>query len=147
MVLALLACAAAFVFINLPSDTNITLPESDGANSSLSAFLVVASIMVYVAAYAVGMGNVPWQQSELFPLNVRGPGSGVATATNWASNFIVGITFLPMLRVLSPSLTFAVYAGVCAVGWVAVWRIYPETNGLSLEETGELLRDGWGVRR
>jgi SP family myo-inositol transporter-like MFS transporter 13 len=147
MVLALLACAAAFVFINLPSDTNITLPESDGANSSLSAFLVVASIMIYVAAYAVGMGNVPWQQSELFPLNVRGPGSGVATATNWASNFIVGITFLPMLRVLSPSLTFAVYAGVCAVGWVAVWRIYPETNGLSLEETGELLRDGWGVRR
>ena len=65
---------------------------------------------------------------------------------NWASNFAVGITFLQMLDGLGPSVTFIVYGLVCAIGWVAVWFIYPETKGLSLEETGELLRDGWGVR-
>jgi len=27
-----------------------------------------------------------------------------------------------------------------------IWRIYPETKGLSLEEVGELLANGWGVK-
>ena len=66
---------------------------------------------------------------------------------NWASNFAVGITFLQMLDGLGPSVTFVVYGVFCAVGWVAVWFVYPETKGLSLEETSELLKDGWGVRR
>lgn len=38
-----------------------------------------------------------------------------------------------------------VYATVCAVGWVVIWGIYPETRGLGLEEVGGLLKDGWGV--
>lgn len=31
-------------------------------------------------------------------------------------------------------------------GWIAVWWIYPETVGLSLEEATGLLEHGWGVR-
>jgi SP family myo-inositol transporter-like MFS transporter 13 len=80
-------------------------------------------------------------------LNVRSLGSSLSTATNWGSNFIIGVTFLPMLDILSPSWTFVVYAVVCLVGWFLIWYIYPETKGLSLEETGELLKDGWGVEK
>ncbi len=90
---------------------------------------------------------MPWQQSELFPLSIRSLGSSISTATNWGGNFVVGITFLQMLDGLGPGWTFVVYGIVCGVGWVLIWFIYPETNGLSLEETGELLKDGWGVRR
>jgi MFS transporter, SP family, solute carrier family 2 (myo-inositol transporter), member 13 len=57
----------------------------------------------------------------------------------------VGLTFLPMMQWLSPSWTFALYALVCALGWIAVWRIYPEMSGLGLEEVKGLLADGWGV--
>jgi SP family myo-inositol transporter-like MFS transporter 13 len=64
---------------------------------------------------------------------------------NWGSNFVVGITFLQALEWAGPSWTFVLYAMVCLVGWFAIWLIYPETKGLSLEETGELLKDGWGV--
>lgn len=154
MVLALLACAAAFNYITLPSDTNATNPSASAAAhdavptaARTAPLLVVAAIVLYVAGYALGLGNVPWQQSELFALRIRALGSGIATAVNWAANTLVGLTFLLMLDGLGPSWTFAIYAGVCVVGWVAVWLVYPETNGLSLEETGELLRDGWGVRR
>ena len=108
--------------------------------------LVLASVMVYVGAYALGLGNVPWMQSELFPLNVRSLGSGLSTSTNWGANFVVGLTFLPMMEFLTPAWTFVVYAVVCVAGWLCIWRIYPETKGLSLEETGALLADGWGVR-
>ena len=110
------------------------------------AAIILASIMLYVAAYAMGLGNVPWMQSELFPLAVRSLGSGVATATNWGANFIIGLTFLPLMDALSPSWTFVLYAGICTVGLGLIWRIYPETSGLSLEEATALLENGWGVR-
>jgi SP family myo-inositol transporter-like MFS transporter 13 len=108
--------------------------------------IVLASVMLYVGAYALGLGNVPWMQSELFPLSVRSMGSGLSTSTNWGANFIVGLTFLPMMEFLTPAWTFVIYSGICVTGWVLIWRIYPETKGLSLEETGALLVDGWGVR-
>ena len=51
-----------------------------------------------------------------------------------------------MMELLTPSWTFGAYAAICAVGWVAVWLIYPETMGLDLEDVGTLLKEGWGVK-
>jgi SP family myo-inositol transporter-like MFS transporter 13 len=104
-------------------------------------------MVLYVAAYAVGLGCVPWQQSELFSLRVRSLGSGFATATNWSSNFVIGLTFLPMMKWAGPTATFVVYALICCAGWIIVWNIYPETAGLELEAISELLRNGWGVEK
>lgn len=145
MIAGLVLCALAFNFIHLPTPRHDAVENETGNGATFWAFLILLSMVVYVCGYAVGMGPVPWQQSELFPLSVRSLGSGLATATNWGSNFIVGLTFLPMMEVLTPVWTFAAYAGVCVVGWWCVWRIYPETMGLGLEEVGGLLADGWGV--
>lgn len=151
MIVGLVLSAVAFFFVgSLPSDTKGVNPPVQGGLPTLQrwpALVILAAIMLYVAGYAIGLGNVPWQQSELFPLSVRSLGSGVATSTNWGSNFVVGLTFLPMMEWLSPSLTFLIYAGVCVLGWAAIWCIYPETTGLSLEETGLLLSNGWGVQK
>lgn len=148
MVVALVVCA--FSFSSMDDKWNSEPPtgrqENDDSASSLLPLAILLCLTVYTAAYALGLGNVPWQQSELFPLNVRSLGSGLATATNWGSNFIIGLTFLPMMEWISPSWTFALYALVCVVGWVAVWAIYPEMSGLGLEEVKGLLADGWGVR-
>ena len=102
-------------------------------------------MVVYVCGYATGLGNVAWQQSELFPLSVRSLGSGLATATNWGCNFVVGLTFLPMMEFLTPAWTFAIYGFVCVLGWVCCWGIYPETKGLGLEDVRGLLMDSYGV--
>ena len=50
------------------------------------------------------------------------------------------------MQQLTPPGTFALYAAICAVGWVAIWALYPETAGLGLEEVKGLLKDGWGVK-
>jgi len=50
-----------------------------------------------------------------------------------------------MMERLTPTWTFVTYAVVCALGWVVIWLIYPETMGLDLEDVGALLKDGWGV--
>lgn len=147
MILALCCCALSFSSMDVPWGS-LSPPEgqSDSDNPhTLYSFLVLCCLTVYTAAYAFGIGNVPWQQSELFPLNVRSLGSGLATATNWGSNFIVGLTFLPMMEWLSPTWTFVIYAGVCVVGLGAIYMVYPEMSGLDLEEVKGLLSDGWGV--
>ena len=152
MSIGLLLCSVGFHFITMPSDFNSKNPSSSSAHEEIplsertAPLLVLASVMLYVAAYALGLGNVPWMQSELFPLNVRSLGSGLSTSTNWGANFVLGLTFLPMMEFLTPTWTFVIYAILCTGGWLCIWRIYPETKGLSLEETGALLADGWGVR-
>lgn len=145
MMLGLLLSAFGFSFITLGETSEAKAEEEGNSGAGSAASMILVSIMIYVAAFAIGLGNVPWMQSELFPLSVRSLGSGVATATNWGSNFVIGLTFLPLMDALSPSWTFVLYAGICAVGYVLIWRIYPETAGLSLEEATALLENGWGV--
>ncbi|KAI0420442.1 putative MFS myo-inositol transporter [Xylaria grammica] len=141
MAFGLLATAFGF-----SASGTLTVAARGNELTQSGAIFILINIMLYVAAYALGLGNVPWMQSELFPLNVRSLGSGLATATNWLANFIVGLTFLPLMDALGAPWTFALYSVVCIVGWVAVWCIYPETVGLSLEEATGLLEHGWGVR-
>ncbi|KAK2024625.1 general substrate transporter [Colletotrichum zoysiae] len=150
MIAGLMLAAYGFSFIDLRPETAATSEGGKGEGAGTdrgAAVLILISIMGYVAAYALGLGNVPWMQSELFPLAVRSIGSGVSTATNWGANFVVGLTFLPLMDALSPSWTFVLYAMLCLVGYGLIWRIYPETSGLSLEEATNLLENGWGVRR
>jgi SP family myo-inositol transporter-like MFS transporter 13 len=147
MVLTLLICAIAFSRLNMPKSLLFLRDDKgDSPDDSPMPLIILLSLTCYTAAYATGLGNVPWQQSELFPLTVRSLGSALATATNWASNFIIGFTFLPMMELLSPGWTFVIYSAVCAGGWFCVWSIYPEMSGLSLEEVKDLLQNGWGVK-
>ncbi|RYN74245.1 Myo-inositol transporter 1 [Alternaria alternata] len=143
MIIGLALCAIAFLFINLPTEE--ASATAIAGNNKIWPLIILFSMITYVAGYAIGMGNVPWQQSELFPLSVRSLGSAMSTATNWGSNTFIGITFLPMMNVFTPVGTFALYAGVCMIAEIVIWRIYPETAGLGLEDVGGLLKDGFGV--
>ena len=154
MAVGLLLCSVGFLFIHMPtnesgasSSTLSSRAEDDALSTNTAPLVVLASVMLFVAAYALGIGNISWMQSELFPLNVRSLGSGISTTMNWSANFVVGLTFLPMMEFLTPAFTFVIYAGVCVVGWLFILRIYPETKGLSLEEMGALLANGWGVKK
>jgi SP family myo-inositol transporter-like MFS transporter 13 len=147
MIAGLVACSIAYECLGRPTlraePSNSTM---DPDVQSPWAIVILIALIVYVCGYAIGIGNIAWQQSELFPLSVRSLGSGLATATNWGSNFIVGLTFLPMMEYLTPAWTFAVYALICTIGWICAWRIYPETKGMGLEDVRLLLKDSYGVQ-
>lgn len=145
MIGGLILCSIAFIFLDIPpsQDQMVTIITP---LPSFWAILILIAMVIYVCGYAIGIGNIAWQQSELFPLSVRSLGSGLATATNWGSNFLVGLTFLPMMQYINPEWTFFTYAVICALGWACAWRIYPETKGLGLEDVRGLLMHGWGVK-
>jgi SP family myo-inositol transporter-like MFS transporter 13 len=138
MVIGLILAAVGFSWMPVgpPKAPERVLAREAGTESvnTSAAATILVSIMVYVAAYAIGLGNVPWMQSELFPLSVRSLGSGIATATNWGANFIIGLTFLLLMDTLTPSWTFVLYAGICGIGYGLIWAIYPEMSGVSLEQ-------------
>ena len=145
MAVSLLLVAVMFRFVDLDRTVRAPAVQGDIPAPGLPHYLIVVALLLYVSSYATGLGPVPWQQSELFPLSVRSLGSSLSTATNWGLNTIVGLTFLPMMQGLTPTWTFVVYAVVCVVGWVAIWWCYPETMGMEIEEIGGLLQEGWGV--
>lgn len=149
MVAGLVLCAVAFNFVDLSGEedaSSFITPFTPSLESDKTwPTIILLAMILYVAGYAIGLGNVPWQQSELFPLSVRSLGSALATATNWGSNTLIGLTFLPMMEFFTPTGTFALYALVCVACWGTVWKIYPETAGLGLEDVGGLLSRGWGV--
>lgn len=42
---------------------------------------------------------------------------------------------------------FGLYAGLCFLGALFCYFLYPETAGLSLEETRQVFADGFGIKR
>jgi sugar porter (SP) family MFS transporter len=99
------------------------------------AWLAVVTLMVYVASFAISLGPIFWLLiSEIYPLRVRGIAEGTAAGVNWASNFLVSFTFLTLLELLGPSLTFWVYAVLAIASWLFSYYLVPETKGRTLEE-------------
>ena len=78
---------------------------------------------------------------------VRGIGTSLATATNWAGNLLIGATYLSLMAKITPAGAFGFYAGLCLLGWIFVLACFPETAGLSLEEVKLVFRDGFGIKK
>jgi SP family arabinose:H+ symporter-like MFS transporter len=94
----------------------------------------LAAVLVYIAAFAVAMGPIPWVLiSEIFPSAIRGRAVAVGVGTIWAACLIVAQTFPVLKEALGPAATFWIYAGCSLLSLVFVVAIVPETKGRSLE--------------
>lgn len=145
MALFLTICAIAFHYIDLKFEGNDIIAGNGGF--SAPGIIVIISMIGFAASYAVGIGTVPWQQSELFPQNVRGVGTSFSTATNWAGSLVISSCFLTMLKSISPPGTFALFAALSVVSLVFVYFCYPELSNLELEEVQLVLTDGFKIKQ
>ncbi|TYZ63044.1 hypothetical protein PybrP1_010087 [[Pythium] brassicae (nom. inval.)] len=97
--------------------------------------LILATLFIYLACFASGMGCMPWTiNAEIYPLRVRSFALSVSTSVNWLSNLLVSFTFLSVIDALAPHGAFWLYALLAALGFAFLWRELPETKGLALEE-------------
>jgi sugar porter (SP) family MFS transporter len=96
--------------------------------------IATVCLMVYITCFAFSMGPIAWiLVSEVFPLRVRGRGVAAASLGSGASNFVVSLTFLSLIKVAGNSMTFLIYAAFCIVTLLFVRFIVPETMGRELE--------------
>lgn len=101
--------------------------------------VLLGCLMLYLLAFAVGMGPLPWViNSEIYPVDIRGLASGLAGTANWVTNAVVTQLFLILTQSLSTSGTFLLFAVVAGLG--AMWsrRFVPETKSLSLADVQAL---------
>ncbi|MGH3954108.1 sugar porter family MFS transporter [Mycobacteroides salmoniphilum] len=98
--------------------------------------LVAANL--FVVAFGMSWGPVVWVLlGEIFPNRIRAAAMGVATAGNWAANWLVTVSF-PALRD-TLGIAYGFYA-ICAVlSFVFVARWVKETKGRTLEDMDSVI--------
>lgn len=141
--MALFLALAAVAFHWIPINHDLTLKTKE---IEWPAYLVLVSMIVYVAFYSSGIGNTAWLSSEFFPMEVRAYGTMMLTCSCWGSNIIVASTFLTQMENTTPSGAFGFYAAICFFGWIAVYFCYPEVKGMTLEDIREVFQHGFGVK-
>lgn len=119
-----------------------------GRGSDWSNIAAVACLGLFVLAFGVSLGPLPYVlMSELFPLALRGPGMGTASAAAWGINVLVSLTFPVLVGAFGLALVFGVYGAVSVAALLFVVALVPETRGRSLElieanlAAGRALRD------
>ncbi|KIM53987.1 hypothetical protein SCLCIDRAFT_137709 [Scleroderma citrinum Foug A] len=143
MVVGLALASIAFHYMTIHTGGSLVA----GAHYSQGwAGVVLLSMIIFVASYATGLGNVPWQQGELFSLEVRGIGTSLSTAINWAANLLIGSTYLSLMSAITPAGAFGFYAGLCLLGWLFCVFCFPDLSGLSLEEVQNVFKTGYGIK-
>ncbi|MED6136677.1 hypothetical protein PIB30_058025 [Stylosanthes scabra] len=94
----------------------------------------VSGVLIYIAAFAIGLGSVPWViMSEIFPINIKGSAGSLVVLLTWLGAWIVSYTYNFLMDWSAPG-TFFLYAAGCLLTIVFVAKLVPETKGKTLEE-------------
>ena len=105
------------------------------------ALLVLGIMLVCATGFAVGLGPGVWVVlSEIFPTRIRGRAMSIATISLWVACVALTMTFLSLVKAISPTGAFSIYGAMCVVTFLIVWLVTPETKGKTLEEIERLWR-------
>jgi SP family sugar:H+ symporter-like MFS transporter len=128
MALTLGAMALVFATAGVGPDGKPVLTHAAAVAGLLAANL-------YIVAFGVSWGPVMWVLlGEMFPNRLRGAALAISGATNWATNFTVTVTFLPLLNALGLAGAYALYATAALLSLRFVWTAVRETKGKTLEQ-------------
>ncbi|XP_040886288.1 proton myo-inositol cotransporter-like [Toxotes jaculatrix] len=106
------------------------------------SWLVLLGLVLYLAAFAPGMGPMPWTiNSEIYPLWARSTGNACAAGVNWTFNILVSLTFLHLAQYFTYYGAFFLYSSLALLGFIFIYGCLPETKGRRLEEIEALFEN------
>ena len=118
--------AVAFVFFS-------------GASGGMTVHIL---LFVFIAAHAVGQGAVIWVFiSEIFPNQVRSYGNSLGSSTHWVFAALIAASFPWLAGRFGQGPIFAFFAVMMVFQLLFVWKMMPETKGVSLEDIEKSLSD------
>jgi MFS family permease len=125
--IALALIAAAGTFYAVESQRVAAGPDTGN--------LVMASLMIFMASFAIGPGVCVWLAlSELMPMRIRSLGMGFGLLINQGISFSIAALFLPIVRNHGYAPMFVFWAGCTVVYFLIAALLLPETKGKTLEE-------------
>ena len=113
-------------------------------NSNIHANWLVWLFGGMVICHAFGQGAVIWVFiSEIFPTAVRSKGQTLGSFTHWFMAMLISWIFPSVAKDLGQphaGLPFAFFATMMAVQVVVVWKFFPETKRVALEEMQQRIK-------
>ncbi len=92
-------------------------------------------VFLFIASHAIGQGAVIWVFiSEIFPNAVRAAGTSFGSLTHWVFAAIVAQVFPFFSNKYGGAEIFAFFCCMMVLQLIFVWKLMPETKGMSLEE-------------
>ncbi|XP_071966694.1 solute carrier family 2, facilitated glucose transporter member 10 isoform X3 [Engystomops pustulosus] len=102
-------------------------------------WVTLVSLMVFVSAFSFGFGPMTWLVlSEIYPTEIRGRAFAFCNSINWATNLLITLTFLDVIRFIGLSATFLLYGIVGITAVIFIYIYIPETKGKTFQEIDEL---------
>jgi sugar porter (SP) family MFS transporter len=102
---------------------------------------VIAFSYLLIIIYALTLAPVAWvYAAEVWSLETRATGMGIAAVGNWLFNFALGLFVPPAFRNITWK-TFIIFGVLCLAAACQAFFTYPETAGKTLEEIEVLFSD------
>lgn len=114
------------------SGEDVSLPSPWGPVA-----LVAAN--AFVVFFGASWGPLVWVLlGEMFPNRIRAAALGVAAAAQWIANFLITVSFPPMLDAFGATGPYLMYAIFAGLSFFFVLTKVPETKGVELEDMEDL---------
>ena len=114
-------------------------------------FLPLVSLMVFIAAFSLGFGPVPWILNvELIPPEARvshgtlqnisfyfllqAISSSLCTMFNWLISFLVALLVPIIGDSIGPAPCYFIFSGIAFLGTIFIFFFVPETKGKTEDE-------------
>lgn len=105
------------------------------SGATTNGLLVPILLFVFIAAHAIGQGAVIWVFiSEIFPNQVRSWGNSLGSSTHWVFAALIAGNFPYFAGKFGQAPIFGFFALMMVFQLLFVWKMMPETKGISLEE-------------
>lgn len=102
---------------------------------TFAGMVVPLLVFLFIASHAIGQGAVIWVFiSEIFPNAVRSYGNSLGSSTHWIFAAIIAGNFVHFESLFGGGPIFAFFAIMMVLQLLFVWKIMPESKGITLEE-------------
>jgi sugar porter (SP) family MFS transporter len=125
------------------------VPDGVGGNKNVvmkvtgaPAHTVIAFCYLMIIVYALTLAPICWvYAAEVWSLETRAVGMGIAAIGNWLFNFAIGLFIPPALLSIKWKL-FIVFGVLCLAAGAQFYLTYPETCGKTIEEIEVMFSPG-----
>lgn len=132
----------------------VAFTQSSGTGDTVSlsgpwGTIALVAANAFVVFFGASWGPLVWVLlGEMFPNRIRAIALGVAAGAQWIANFLITVTFPPLLDTFGATGPYLMYAVFAGLSFVFVLGKVPETKGMELEDmSGEVPSRGAGRPR
>ena len=123
------------------------MPETvSGHPNMLRSWLILAGMLLFLCFQQGALSPVVWLLlSEIFPMRIRGIGTGISVFAMQMTTFSITLTFPLLLEHIGLSMSFLTFAAIGVAGGVFVILFAPETQGKTLEQLEKQFKEHFQV--